>query len=330
MVNLKGKRSLYTFIAGFALGILFKVVLEWNSSSYEEALSNADFLLKSDILDYNSNRHTNNKMVNTTLSDHLSKKVPILCWIVTTPRNHQRKAFHVKTTWGRRCNTLLIFSSQNDPVLSTIVLPVYEGRKYLWGKTKEALKYIYKYYYDQYDWFFKADDDTYTVMENLRYLLYDKNSSEAIYFGCKLKMSGKLDYNSGGAGYTLSKEALRRFVEEALHDEDICRGGMIGDEDLELGKCLQAVGVAVGDTLDHQKRNRFTPLFINEMLIPGVLDKVEWFQRMMYNPDQMGFKCCSDSLITTHYVEPQQMYLLEYLIYHVTPFGRAYNPILPT
>lgn len=38
--------------------------------------------------------------------------------------------------------------------------------------------------------------------------------------------------------------------------------------------------------------------------------------------------CCSDNLISVHYVSTKNMYLLEYLIYHVKPFGLAYNPNL--
>ena len=39
-------------------------------------------------------------------------------------------------------------------------LSVEEGRNGLWGKTREAFRYIWNNYRDQADWFFKADDDT--------------------------------------------------------------------------------------------------------------------------------------------------------------------------
>jgi len=31
--------------------------------------------------------------------------------------------------------------------------------------------------------------------------------------------------------------------------------------------------------------------------------------------------CCSDHAITFHYVSPSQMYVMDYLIYHLHPFG---------
>ena len=51
----------------------------------------------------------------------------------------------------------------------------------------QAFEYVYKNHLDEADWFLKADDDTYTIVENLRYLLQDKNSSEPMFFGHKFK-----------------------------------------------------------------------------------------------------------------------------------------------
>lgn len=135
-------------------------------------------------MDIGSHQHA---LENNTVAQKLYNEVRVLCWIMTNPKNHQSKARHVKRTWGKRCNKLLFMSSAEDPELGTIALPVAEGRNNLWAKTKAAYKYIYDNHMDDADWFFKADDDTYTIVENLRLLLYPYSAETPIYFGCRFK-----------------------------------------------------------------------------------------------------------------------------------------------
>lgn len=124
---------------------------------------------------------------NNLVAQKLYNEVRVLCWIMTNPNNHHTKARHVQQTWGKRCNKLLFMSSTEDAELGTIALPVAEGRNNLWAKTKAAFRYVYENHMDDADWFFKADDDTYAIVENLRFLLYPYSPETPIYFGFKFK-----------------------------------------------------------------------------------------------------------------------------------------------
>ena len=75
----------------------------------------------------------------------------------------------------------------------------------------------------------------YVIVENLRYMLYPYSPNQLIYFGCKFKPFVKQGYMSGGAGYVLSKESVKKFVEEGISNPTKCRQDEQGAEDVEIG-----------------------------------------------------------------------------------------------
>ncbi|XP_069184338.1 glycoprotein-N-acetylgalactosamine 3-beta-galactosyltransferase 1-like [Procambarus clarkii] len=246
-----------------------------------------------------------------------TQKVRVLCWVLAHPAAHYTKAVHVKATWGARCDKLIFISSKNDTKLGAVDIGVGEGRHKLWAKTRAAFTYVYKNYLSEYDWFYKADDNTYAIMENLHYMLSFYDPNFPIYFGSKYK-NGYYRYMSGGAGYVLSREAVKKFVEEALPNRTICFQGDTGGEDVMMGACLQNVGVMAGDSRDSSGRGRFFHISFTNYLfneLPG------WYTSVIYYKPDTGFNFSSESAISFHYIEPRKMYEMEYLLYHLRPQG---------
>ena len=175
---------------------------------------------------------------------------------MTGPQNLDKKAVHVKRTWGRRCNVLLFMSSVKNNTFPTVGLNTTEGRDHLLAKTIQAFRYVYKHHFNDADWFMKADDDTYVIMENLRQFLFHKDTRLPVFFGRRFRdPSTNQGYFTGGAGYVLSKESLKRFAENG-HNKTLCeQDGR--SEDIRFAKCLQNLGIRSGNTTDSHGRNRF-------------------------------------------------------------------------
>lgn len=96
------------------------------------------------------------------------------------------------------------------------------------------------------------------------------------------------------------------------------------------GNCLQNVNVTAGNSRDFEHRERFLPFEPETHLIPGNLPKDMWYWSFEYYKPGMGFNCCSDHAVSFHYESPNQMYVLDFLIYHLRPYGIVgHAPALP-
>jgi glycoprotein-N-acetylgalactosamine 3-beta-galactosyltransferase len=152
----------------------------------------------------------------------------------------------------------------------------------LQGKTRAAFMHIYQQHRDQFDWFLKADDDTYVHVGNLRRMLASHSPTESVHFGCKFATDVRTGYMSGGAGYVLSREALRRFAADHISESPKCRRSDFGVEDIEMGRCMGAIGVAAGDSRDSAGMHRWLPQHPIKHVVPKVLqDEVNWLPTYM-------------------------------------------------
>jgi len=183
----------------------------------------------------------------------------------------------VKATWLPNCNGYVFFSSEEDPSFPAVKLNIsekeVEEEGWEWARTKAALEYLIRRPdRDDYDWFLRADDETYVVMENLRLFLLAYNPQEPVYFGLKLRHPLiPQGYMHGYTGYVLSRHALERLETEGTNQEGFCedefwavKSKKAGNEsekveDVWFGACLERLGVRAGDSRDAAGRHRFLP-----------------------------------------------------------------------
>ncbi|CAF1164261.1 unnamed protein product [Adineta steineri] len=274
--------------------------------------------------------HTNESYIESKANQIANVKIHpellsprVLCLILTTPKYFLDRVKAVNETWAPRCDRYFYITDYNPEKMTpeqinfTQQIPIAPiqnitpGYDHLTQKSRLAFLFAYEKYFNDFDWFVKADDDVYMIIENLKAFLSQQNTSEPVTFGYNFKVIVSKGYHSGGASYVLSRESLRRFYEADKQPNSTCRADG-GSEDVEIAKCLRTKDVYPGKSLDKQNRELFHPLPYISHFRGHVPD---WLKNYAENPLQSGDNCCSDQTISFHYIDPDKMYLMDFLLY---------------
>jgi Fringe-like len=176
----------------------------------------------------------------------------ILCFIMTHAGAHTTKIKTIQSTWGSRCDNLIVASNVTDPSINAVAMKSPSHYLGLWTKLNETLQYLYDNYRDGgYDWIYKADDDTYAILENLKaYLsspevLENAKADQPVIYGRiysspryrdlitnkdfyfkdpqnkafgerffqRINRNDPVLYNYGGPGYVMNWNYVERFLE---------------------------------------------------------------------------------------------------------------------
>ncbi len=205
---------------------------------------------------------------NSSISFNENKKPSIFCFILTTKNRLDTRTKLIHDSWARLCdNHKFITLRPNGTENSSEI--IYNGMKllqppgfledrysFLTRKIFLSIKYIYQKYND-YDWYLKADDDTFILVNNLRNFLSTKNSSQPVTYGYDFRVIVEKGYHSGGAGYVLSKEAFNRLGQQLNKNYSFCPDS--GIEDVDVANCLRMLKVYPNSSIDDKKRERFHP-----------------------------------------------------------------------
>ena len=168
------------------------------------------------------------------------------------------------------------------------------GYQHLWLKTRAAFKYIYENHFNDTEWFYKCDDDTYVITENLRYFLSKYNPSEEHFLGRFIK-EGYTSCHSGGAGYVFTRKVLKAFY-EVMKNPKRCKE-ISTAEDVELAKCLQSRNIFPKVSKDFRGKQIFLK-----------------HERIDDNEKLTHF---SNETVSFHYIPPNAMYEFEFMLYRI-------------
>ncbi|KAG7395213.1 hypothetical protein PHYBOEH_004120 [Phytophthora boehmeriae] len=278
----------------------------------------------------------------------------ILCYAVTYSAQHQTRVRAVAETWGQRCDKLLFFSNMSDTIVvgagtprerryEIVPLDIIADHEHLWLRTRAALRYIHEHFRHDYDWFYKTDDDTYVIVENLRQYvkrpeIMQAFNREPIQLGHRFNLAPTafdyyvkndtmktlwysrndiLIYNSGGAGYVMSRLYLDRIVE--ILDEWTClpdesSGEM--PEDAGVAFCMTWQNIYPWDTRDHRGRERWHA-YSPELVMKTYDDPNYWYPKYHEHVGgiKSGFESAAPDSVAFHYVKPPLMYHIERTLY---------------
>ncbi|OQS01244.1 glycoprotein-N-acetylgalactosamine 3-beta-galactosyltransferase [Achlya hypogyna] len=209
----------------------------------------------------------------------------ILCFVNTISPHHATKAQTIKDTWGKRCDKLVFLSNATDVALGAVALVAPSDHDHLWQKHKASIAYIWEHFRHEYDWFYKADDDAYVILENLRAYLRSpeivmQQDVEPLQLGHRFRVSRDLMeyyvqdkailreyvhrwrywwlFNSGGPGYAMNKLYMQRAVES--FPEPHCFSDEYSDmvpDDVAISFCMAFAGASPTNTRDLHGRERW-------------------------------------------------------------------------
>ena len=242
------------------------------------------------------------------------RNINILCVVHTCAKNLEKRAQYVKQTWSKLCNKTLYVSDETNETFPTITVTNRTGWGETWVKTRKGIELLYSEYLDKFDWFFKADDDTYVVMDNLRRFLHTKDTWKSEFYGSVMVLPAvKNGFPSGGSGYAWGKESLKRLVEIGFKQGKCANENFATHkDDVYLGLCLVQSGITLSrDCVDSKGRELFHPQSLkNEFMLRW--NKASGYYRVSIN--KLGIeKCCSNESITFHYIIGRELLYMDYL-----------------
>lgn len=131
----------------------------------------------------------------------------VCCLILTSPKNLVSRAKPIHETWGSRCDRHFfitepfsgnVTSEERNMTQYLPIAPIegiIEGYDHLTQKSNFAFLFAHENLRDECGWFVKADDDTYLIIENLKWFLSERNESEPVTFGYNFKVRDRISAN---------------------------------------------------------------------------------------------------------------------------------------
>ncbi|XP_076852797.1 chondroitin sulfate synthase 2-like [Brachyhypopomus gauderio] len=172
------------------------------------------------------------------ISTELGIRERLLVGVLTSKSSINTLGVAVNRTISHHLDSVLFFTGARDRKVPHGMFVVAHGdERHIWNMY-QTIRYILKHFVSDYDWFYLAQDDTYTQAERLKALVGHLSMDRLLYMGSPQEFAGEERrgrYCYGGFGYLLSR-ALLLQLQPFLEN---CRNDIVSARPDEwLGRCI--------------------------------------------------------------------------------------------
>lgn len=158
--------------------------------------------------------------------------------VQTTRNTINTLAVAVNRTISSHLDNVVFFTGMlNRKVLHGMTVVSHGDERLIWNMFRN-IRHVLDHYINDYDWFYFAQDDTYTEADRIKSLVDHLSMDRALYMGSPEELQGGPTpgrYCYGGFGYLLSRALLLQiqpFLDNCMHDIVSTR------PDEWLGRCI--------------------------------------------------------------------------------------------
>jgi len=182
---------------------------------------------------------------------------------------------------------------------------------------------------DSFDWFYKVDDDSYVLPQNVERLVSRFDRRSIHYLGRNFKLAGEKTFTPGGPGYILSWATLQRLKRNPFRagpEDDKwtfkCKPFFGLASDTAIGECLRRFGITPNQAwgVDDGERELFWPF--HEQASFQLSGTGWWYGDYAWYGHRNGRECCSNDLVAFHFMDDLHAVPLEFLLYGLRPVIR--------
>ncbi|XP_052461731.1 chondroitin sulfate synthase 2-like [Carassius gibelio] len=172
------------------------------------------------------------------ISTELGIRERLFVGIITSKNTINTLGVAVNRTISHHLDNVVFFTGTRSRKIPHGMVVVTHGDERLIWNMFQTIKYILEHYITEYDWFYLAQDDTYTQANRIKALVEHLSIDRVLYMGSpEVFIGGEMQgrYCYGGFGFLLSRSLLLRlqpFLENCRNDIFSAR------HDEWLGRCI--------------------------------------------------------------------------------------------